>query len=114
VSFVCHAEDGCFISCRQWKCTQNPSRLEGPKQLNPVLLLNGHSTEKYWLPTEPNDLVRTLLEEGHETWLLQPRLHPLNPSKEFTIEDIGRFDVPAGKRMQIHTCFNSFYQFLVS
>ncbi|XP_059462770.1 uncharacterized protein LOC132191696 [Corylus avellana] len=97
-------EDGFFISCRQWKCTQIPSRLEGPKQLNPVLLLNGHSAESYWLPTEPNDLVRTLLEEGHETWLLQPRLHPLNPSKDFTIEDIGRFDVPAAinKILELH------------
>ncbi|KAI7998980.1 Cholesterol oxidase [Camellia lanceoleosa] len=79
-------EDGFIISCKQWK---------GEKKLNPILLINGHSTENYWLPTEPNDLVRTLLEEGHETWLLQPRLHPLNPSNNFTIEDIGRFDIPA-------------------
>ncbi|KAF7147524.1 hypothetical protein RHSIM_Rhsim03G0070400 [Rhododendron simsii] len=42
-----------------------------------------------------NDLVRTLLEEGHETWLLQPRLHPLNPSNNFTVEHIARFDIPA-------------------
>jgi hypothetical protein len=54
------------------KCTQNSSKLEGPKQQYPVLLLNGYSTESYWLPTEPNDLVRTLLEEGHDIWLLQP------------------------------------------
>ncbi|KAF5939818.1 hypothetical protein HYC85_020985 [Camellia sinensis] len=82
-------KDGFIISCncKQWK---------GEKKLNPILLINGHSTENYWLPTEPNDLVRTLLEEGHETWLLQPRLHPLNPSNNFTIEDIGRFDIPAG------------------
>ncbi|CAL5350593.1 unnamed protein product [Camellia sinensis] len=79
-------KDGFIISCKQWK---------GKKKLNPVLLINGHSTENYWLPTEPSDLVRTLLEEGHETWLLQPRLHPLNPSNNFTIEDIGRFDIPA-------------------
>lgn len=65
--------------------------------INPVLLINGHSTENYWLPTETKDLVRTLLEEGHETWLLQPRLHPLNSSNKFTIEDIGRYDIPAGK-----------------
>ncbi|KAK7842866.1 hypothetical protein CFP56_013310 [Quercus suber] len=90
-------EDGFTISCRQRKCTHNSSKLEGPKQLYPVLLLNGYSSDSYWLPTEPNDLVRTLLEEGHEIWLLQPRLHPLNPSNNFTIEDIGRFDVPAGK-----------------
>ncbi|CAL5321348.1 unnamed protein product [Camellia sinensis] len=82
-------EDGFIISCKQWK---------GKKKLNPVLLINGHSTENYWLPTEPSDLVRTLLEEGHETWLLQPRLHPLNPSNNFTIEDIGRFDIPTGKQ----------------
>ncbi|KAK9985864.1 hypothetical protein SO802_030815 [Lithocarpus litseifolius] len=104
-------KDGFIISCRQWKCTQNSSKLEGPKQPYPVLLLNGYSTESYWLPTEPNDLVRTLLEEGHEVWLLQPRLHPLNPSNNFTTEDIGGFDVPAatyrilelhGKHVKIH------------
>ncbi|KAM4090358.1 hypothetical protein ACJW30_09G055500 [Castanea mollissima] len=85
-------EDGFIISCRQWKC----NHISRPKQPYPILLLNGYSTENYWLPTEPNDLTRTLLEEGHEVWLLQPRLHPLNPSNNFTIEDIGRFDVPAG------------------
>ncbi|GMP84335.1 hypothetical protein CsSME_00037898 [Camellia sinensis var. sinensis] len=84
-------EDGFIISCKQWK---------GEKKLHPVLLINGHSTENYWLPTEPNDLVRTL-EEGHETWLLQPRLHPLNPSNNFTIEDIGRFDIPAGLAIHV-------------
>ncbi|KAF5939813.1 hypothetical protein HYC85_020980 [Camellia sinensis] len=83
--FDTKSKDGFIISCKQWK---------GEKKLHPVLLINGHSTENYWLPTEPNDLVRTL-EEGHETWLLQPRLHPLNPSNNFTIEDIGRFDIPA-------------------
>lgn len=74
---VYHAEDGFIISCRQWKCNQNFSKLEGPKRPYPILLLNGYSTESYWLPTEPIDLIRTLLEEGHEVWLLQPRLHPL-------------------------------------
>ncbi|CAL5387361.1 unnamed protein product [Camellia sinensis] len=88
-------EDGFIISCRQWKCNQSPWRPQGEKKLNPVLLINGHSTESYCLPTEPNDLVRTLLDEGHETWLLQPRLHPLNPSNNFTIEDIGKFDIPS-------------------
>lgn len=96
-----HTEDGRIICCRQWKYGQTPRRLKGEKQLNPVLLLNGYSIESYWLPMEPNDLVRTLLEEGHETWLLQSRLHPLNPADNFTIEDIGRYDIPAGKgRMQ--------------
>ena len=71
---------------------------EEERKRNPVLLVNGHSTESYYLPTEPNDLIRTLLEEGHETWLLQTRLDPLNPSNNFTIEDIGRFDIPAGKK----------------
>ncbi|XP_059646653.1 uncharacterized protein LOC132293268 [Cornus florida] len=94
-------EDGCIISCRQWKCNQNQCRLEGEQKLSPVLLINGHSTESYCLPTEPNDLIRTLLEEGHEVWLLQPRLHPLNSSNSFTIEDIGRFDIPAVVR-KIH------------
>jgi hypothetical protein len=36
------------------------------------------------------------LEEGHEVWLLQTRLHPLNPANNATIEDIGKYDIPAG------------------
>lgn len=98
-------EDGCIISCRQWK-----SNLKGDEQLNPVLLLNAYAIESFWLPTEPIDLVRTLLQEGHETWLLNSRLHPLNPSNDFTIEDVGKFDIPAGKRFQSLTLivFSSF------
>ncbi|XP_024980924.1 uncharacterized protein LOC112517781 [Cynara cardunculus var. scolymus] len=89
-------EDGFVIGCRQWKIKKADSwRLEGEKNPYPVLLINGYATESYCLPTEPTDLVRTLLDKGHETWLLQPRLHPLNSSNNFTIEDIGKFDVPA-------------------
>ncbi|XP_065857543.1 uncharacterized protein [Euphorbia lathyris] len=96
--------DGCFISCRQWKCTRNQWQIKGEKQPNPVLLLNGYSTESYALPTEPHDVVRTLLEEGHEIWLLQPRLHPLNPANNFTIDDIGKYDIPAAinKILELH------------
>ncbi|ONK71300.1 uncharacterized protein A4U43_C04F7050 [Asparagus officinalis] len=86
-------EDGCTISCQQWKCYARNSEEE--KIRYPVLLLNGHSGESYCLPTEKTDLVRTLLEEGHETWLLRPRLHPSHPSNNFTIEDIGKFDIPS-------------------
>lgn len=98
-------EDGFTISCMQWNCcNQSRWKLKGEKQPNPVLLLNGYSTESFCLPTEPNDLVRTLLEEGHEIWLLQSRLHALNPSNNFTIEDIGRYDIPAvlGKICEFH------------
>jgi len=91
------AEDGYTISCRQWKSYARNTEEENSGY--PVLLLNGHSTESYWLPTEKRDLVRTLLEEGHETWLLKPRLHPSHPSNNFTIEDIGRFDIPAGQSL---------------
>ncbi|XP_020262326.1 uncharacterized protein LOC109838281 [Asparagus officinalis] len=90
-------EDGCTISCQQWKHYAMNS--ENEKTRYPVLLLNGHSTESYCLPTEERDLVRTLLEEGHETWLLQSRLHPSHPSNNFTIEDIGRFDIPSGQNL---------------
>ena len=71
--------------------------MQGEKDPYPVLLINGYATESYCLPTEPTDFVKTLLDKGHETWLLQPRLHPLNSSNSFTVEDIGRFDIPAGK-----------------
>ncbi|XXG88455.1 hypothetical protein AAC387_Pa12g0663 [Persea americana] len=81
-------DDGLIITCKQWK-------LIGERQAHPVLLINGYATESYCLPTEPKDLVRTLLEEGYETWLLQPRLHPLHASNDFTVEDIGKFDIPA-------------------
>ncbi|KAL3536084.1 hypothetical protein ACH5RR_004545 [Cinchona calisaya] len=88
-------EDGIIIGCRQWKCDQrSPSHEEG-KIPFPVLLINGYSTESYYLPTEMNDLVRTLLQEGHETWLLHPRLHTTVSSDSATLEDIGKFDVPA-------------------
>lgn len=72
----------------------------------PVLLINGYSTESFWLPTEPNDLVRTLLEKGHDTWILQPRFHPSNSSDCFTIEDIGRYDIPKGIFCK-HNCTES-------
>ncbi|XP_025015102.2 uncharacterized protein LOC8263201 isoform X1 [Ricinus communis] len=97
-------EDGQIINCRQWKCIQHPQGLKEEKQLNPVLLLNGYSTESYWLPTEPRDFVRTLLQEGHEIWLLQSRVHPMNPANSFTIEDIGKYDIPAAfsKILELH------------
>ncbi|XP_050381994.1 uncharacterized protein LOC126798942 isoform X2 [Argentina anserina] len=97
-------EDGFIISCMQWKPHHVLSKLKQDEQQNPVLLLNGYSTESYWLPTEPNDLVRSLLEEGHDTWLLQPRLHPLNPSNNFSIEDVARYDIPAAinKILELH------------
>ncbi|KAI3749921.1 hypothetical protein L2E82_20542 [Cichorium intybus] len=105
-------EDGFVIGCRQWKIKKDDSwNFRREKNPYPVLLINGYSTDSYWLPTEENDLVRTLLDKGHETWLLQPRLHPLNTSNSFTIEDIGKFDIPAAidkilklneKSMKIH------------
>ncbi|KAL4558327.1 hypothetical protein LXL04_036525 [Taraxacum kok-saghyz] len=105
-------DDGFVIGCRQWKIKTDDSWMFGrEKYPYPVLLINGYSTDSFWLPTEENDLVRTLLAKGHETWLLQPRLHPLNPSNSFTIEDIGKFDIPAAidkilkvndKSMKIH------------
>lgn len=101
VFLLIFAEDGFVISCRQWKIkTDGSLRFGRLKNPYPVLLINGYSTDSFWLPTEENDLVRTLLDKGHETWLLQPRLHPLNSSNSFTIEDIGRFDIPAGRETQ--------------
>ncbi|XP_068658121.1 uncharacterized protein [Aristolochia californica] len=104
ISHEVKSGDGVTISCRQWKCNQNPWKFEGKMKPYPVLLINGHSQESFCLPTEPTDLVRRLIEEGYETWLLQPRLHPLHPSKNFTIEDIGKFDIPAvvGKILELH------------
>ncbi|KAH0464804.1 hypothetical protein IEQ34_004907 [Dendrobium chrysotoxum] len=88
-------EDGYAISCKQWKRIPNLWKPQEKKTQYPVLLLNGYSGESYWLPTERRDLVRILLEEGYDIWLLQPRLHPLHHSNDFTIEDIGKFDIPA-------------------
>ncbi|KAM1234405.1 hypothetical protein ACFX13_004055 [Malus domestica] len=88
-------EDGVVISCRQWNC-HDLSKFRGSDgQRNPILLVNGYAVESYWLPTEPNDLIRSLLEKGHETWLLQSRLHARTPPNTFTLEDVGRFDIPA-------------------
>lgn len=99
------AEDGIIICCIKFSCAQYQSRFQEEKQRNPILLVNGYSTESYCLPTESTDLARTLLGEGHDVWLLQSRLHPKNPSNDFTIEDIGRFDIPAGN------IFNKFNRF---
>ncbi|CAI9097690.1 OLC1v1034160C1 [Oldenlandia corymbosa var. corymbosa] len=88
-------EDGSRITCRQWKSNFGSERDEGRIKPFPVLLINGYAYESYCLPTEKKDLIRTFLQEGHETWLLQSRLHPLASSKDASVEDIGRFDVPA-------------------
>ncbi|XP_039122109.1 uncharacterized protein LOC120258737 [Dioscorea cayenensis subsp. rotundata] len=86
--------DGHFISCQQWKSGDvNTWKSEG--QRYPILLLNGYSGESFCLPTEPTDLVRTLVEQGYETWSLQSRVHPKHASNNFTIEDIAKFDIPA-------------------
>ncbi|XP_039121514.1 uncharacterized protein LOC120258220 isoform X1 [Dioscorea cayenensis subsp. rotundata] len=95
--------DGCLISCQQWRCNLKPwksKRVHG----FPILLLNGHSTESFYLPTEPTDLVRTLLEEGYDTWNLLTRTHPQHASNKFTIEDIAKFDIPAAitKIQELH------------
>ncbi|KAG0489690.1 hypothetical protein HPP92_006553 [Vanilla planifolia] len=89
-----NTEDDYTITCMQWRSTQSLWKPE-LKTPQPVLLLNGYAGESYYLPTEPRDLVRTLLEEGYEIWLLQTRLHPTHPSNNFTIEDIAKFDIPA-------------------
>ncbi|XP_072999091.1 uncharacterized protein [Typha latifolia] len=97
-------EDGYIISCQQWKSNSTQCRPYEQRKFYPVLLVNGHSTESYCLPMEPRDLVRKLLEEGHETWLLQPRFHPSHASNNFTLEDIGRFDIPAAiaRMLELH------------
>nr|XP_027067681.1 uncharacterized protein LOC113693325 [Coffea arabica] len=88
-------EDGIIISCQQWKCNQEPQRQEEGNKPFPVLLINGYATESYCLPTESNDLVRSLLHQGHETWLLQTRLLGTSSSINMTVEAIGMFDIPA-------------------
>ncbi|KAK6139856.1 hypothetical protein DH2020_026431 [Rehmannia glutinosa] len=103
-------KDDCIISCQHWQCSNSPQQLNQDKKLYPVLLINGYSTESYCLSTEPNDLVRTILKQGHDVFLLRPRLHPSNPSDDFSIEDIGRVDIPAGKS----TFANTIYTFQLS
>ncbi|KAG6549247.1 hypothetical protein Mapa_009233 [Marchantia paleacea] len=98
-SYVCHVlhefstDDGVRVSARQWIC---PERSENPTSSNVVLLLNGHSTECYWLPTEPSDVVRTLLHSGYEPWLFNSRLHPLHTTdRKFNLDHIAMYDIPA-------------------
>ncbi|KAL8517752.1 hypothetical protein ACS0TY_015827 [Phlomoides rotata] len=89
-------EDDGVIRCQHWESSHRPQKLDHEKKkLYPVLLLNGYSTESYCLPTETNDLVRTLLKDGHDVLLLQTRLHHSTSSHSFSIEDIGRVDIPA-------------------
>ncbi|KAH6830560.1 hypothetical protein C2S53_010478 [Perilla frutescens var. hirtella] len=88
-------EDLCIIYIQHWQCSPCLQEVNRARKLYPILLLNGYSTESFCLPTEPNDLVRTLLEEGHDVLLLRTRLHPSNASNAFSIEDIGKLDIPA-------------------
>ncbi|XP_024542909.1 uncharacterized protein LOC112350638 [Selaginella moellendorffii] len=84
--------DGVHITCKQW-CSQDSADNQNSRV---VLLLNGYSTESFWLPTESNDIIRTLIQNDYEPWLLQTRLHPLHPTKSsFTFDDIARFDIPS-------------------
>ncbi|PIN24634.1 Triglyceride lipase-cholesterol esterase [Handroanthus impetiginosus] len=87
-------EVGFIICCQLWKCSHSP-QLQQEKKPYPILLINGYSTESYCLPTEPNDLVRTLLKVGHDVWLLRTRLHLSNCSDHFSVEDIGKIDIAA-------------------
>ncbi|KVH94537.1 4Fe-4S ferredoxin, iron-sulfur binding, conserved site-containing protein [Cynara cardunculus var. scolymus] len=94
---------------RQWKIKKADSwRFEGEKSPYPVLLINGYSTESYRLPTEPTDLVRTLLDKGHETWLLQPSILPIlettkaNPNQKL-LKSIARF-MPRYERCTCDEC----------
>ncbi|CAA0818817.1 Unknown protein [Striga hermonthica] len=89
-------EDNITIRCEHWQCSQETwQQLKHEKRKYPALLLNGYATESYYLPTEQNDLIRTLLRDGHDVWLLHARMHWSIASNQFSVEDIGRFDIPA-------------------
>ncbi|KAL7096577.1 hypothetical protein ACP275_10G087000 [Erythranthe tilingii] len=93
-------DEDCVIYCQHWICDYSQTELSQQKKLYPVLLINGYSTESYCLPTEPNDLVRTLLKQGRDVWLLKTRLDPSNNSSDIlSIEDIGTTDIPAAMNM---------------
>ncbi|MCO5603774.1 hypothetical protein L7F22_057926, partial [Adiantum nelumboides] len=92
-------DDGAQISCWRWLPTADTSNENAPDSGTStcVLLLNGYSGESYTLPTEENDLVRTLLNKGYEVWLLRMRLHfSVCTENPFSLDDIARFDLPAG------------------
>ncbi|KAI3471916.1 hypothetical protein Pfo_028604 [Paulownia fortunei] len=88
-------EDNFTIRCQHWECSHSAWQLKQENKPYPVLLINGYATESYCLPTEQNDLVRTLLKDRHDIWLLQARVHWSNSSNHFSVEDIGRIDIPA-------------------
>ncbi|GFY97906.1 hypothetical protein Acr_12g0004470 [Actinidia rufa] len=71
--FCFSADDGFIIRCRQWKSNEKLCRVGVEKKLNPVLLING---------------ARNLATATKITPVA-------NSSNIFTIEDIGRFDIPA-------------------
>lgn len=88
-------EDNFTICCQVWKCGR---QFEQKQKHYPIILVNGYVTESYYLPTEKNDLVRTLLKNGHDVWLMHTRVHWWNYSNSCSIEDIGRHDIPAAIR----------------
>ncbi|KAK6147228.1 hypothetical protein DH2020_018140 [Rehmannia glutinosa] len=83
------------IRCQHWECSHSGRQLKQEKRKYPALLINGYATESYCLPTEQDDLVRTFLKDGHDVWLLHARVHWSNSSNHFSVEDIGRLDIPA-------------------
>ncbi|XP_073154954.1 uncharacterized protein [Henckelia pumila] len=88
-------KDDFIISCQQWKSSKSTGAHTHEQKPHPVLLINGYSTESYSLPTESNDLVRTILKQGNDVWLLRTRVHPSYSLNCFSIDDIGRYDIPA-------------------
>ncbi|KAH7447450.1 hypothetical protein KP509_01G107600 [Ceratopteris richardii] len=90
-------DDGARISCWRWPPSPKPNDVSKTDfSSSCVLLLNGYSGESYCLPTEDNDLVRTLLNSGYEVWLLHTRLHfSVCTNNPFSLDDIVRFDLPA-------------------
>ncbi|KAI5061107.1 hypothetical protein GOP47_0023612 [Adiantum capillus-veneris] len=107
-------DDGAQISCWRWLPTANRTINDALNSGTStcVLLLNGYSGESYTLPTEDDDLVCTLLNNGYEVWLLRMRLHfSVCTANPFSLDDIARFDLPAafsgiaavrGKQTPIH------------
>ncbi|MCO5589431.1 hypothetical protein L7F22_043398 [Adiantum nelumboides] len=106
--------DGAQISCWRWLPTANRT-IDDALNFSIstcVLLLNGYSGESYALPTEGDDMVRTLLNKGYEVWLLRMRLHfSVCTANPFSLDDIARFDLPAafsgiaavrGKQTPVH------------
>jgi cholesterol oxidase len=75
------------------------------KHLTPILLLHGfaQSSRAFVVPRPENDLVRHLLDDGYDVWLLDYRTSTALPSgrTQCTLDQVAEHDIPGAVRRMV-------------